>query len=204
MHTANQDVIGRRVFARPRSFASRFAMTPSLPALLPTLLPQLWRFALRLSRHTADAQDLVQRTCVRALERQHQWQPEGSPLSWLYAVMHSIWLNEMRSRRLHPVDSLTGSADGDVDAPVLQVVDTQATDPSERLHFSQVVHAVEALPDAQRVVMLLVAVEGLSYREAADVLGVPLGTVMSRLARARVVIGQHFADRPLQGRSHVA
>jgi RNA polymerase sigma-70 factor, ECF subfamily len=184
--------------------ASPSAPAPSVPALLPTLLPQLWRFALRLSRHTADAQDLVQRTCVRALERQHQWHPEGSPLSWLYAVMHSIWLNEMRSRRLHPVDSLAGAADGEGDAPELQVVDTQATDPSEQLHFSQVVRAVEALPDAQRVVMLLVAVEGLSYREAAEVLDVPLGTVMSRLARARVVIGQRFADRPLRGHIHVA
>ncbi len=183
-------------------------VAPSLPTLLPTLLPQLWRFALRLTRHTADAQDLVQRTCVRGLERQHQWQPQersdSSPLSWLYAVMHSIWLNEMRSRRLHPVDSLTADADNDNDAPDVQILDTHATDPSERLHFSQVVRAVEALPDAQRVVMLLVAVEGLSYREAAEVLGVPLGTVMSRLARARLVIGQRFASRPQQGRSHVA
>jgi RNA polymerase sigma-70 factor, ECF subfamily len=122
----------------------------------------------------------------------------------LYAVMHSIWLNEMRSRRLHPVDSLTADADGDSDAAEAQIVDTQARDPAERLHFTQVVQAVEALPDAQRVVMLLVAVEGLSYREAADVLGVPLGTVMSRLARARLVIGQRFAERPSQGRSHVA
>jgi RNA polymerase sigma-70 factor, ECF subfamily len=211
MRPAIHDVMGVGVFTGASTTA--FAMTPpsvtpALPAALPTLLPQLWRFALRLSRHTTDAQDLVQRTCVRALERQHQWQPQGdppgSPLSWLYAVMHSIWLNEMRSRRLHPVDSLAGGADGDDDAPEMPVVDTQATDPVERLHFHQVVRAVEALPDAQRVVMLLVAVEGFSYREAADVLGVPLGTVMSRLARARLVIGQRFASRPQQGRSHVA
>jgi RNA polymerase sigma-70 factor, ECF subfamily len=218
MGLAIHDVMGAGVFtgARTTAFASAKtiapSVTPALPALLPTLLPQLWRFALRLARHTADAQDLVQRTCVRALERQHQWQPqgqaEGSPLSWLYAVMHSIWLNEMRSRRLHPVDSLTVDADGDLDnhrdAAEAQIVDTQARDPSERLHFTQVVRAVESLPDAQRVVMLLVAVEGLSYREAADVLEVPLGTVMSRLARARLVIGQRFAEPGQRGQSHVA
>jgi RNA polymerase sigma-70 factor, ECF subfamily len=119
------------------------------------LLPKLWRFALRLTRHHDDAQDLVQRACVRALERQHQWNPAGSPLSWLYAILHSIWLNEMRSRRLHPVSSLSPESD---DAPEREIEDALATDPQARLFFRQVVGAVEALPEAQRVVVLLVAV----------------------------------------------
>jgi RNA polymerase sigma-70 factor, ECF subfamily len=174
----------------------------TLASHLPTLLPKLWRFALRLTRHHDDAQDLVQRTCVRGLERQHQWHPEGSPLSWLYAIMHSIWLNEMRSRRLHPVDSLSAGSDADEeDRPI---ADDRAADPQALLFFRQVVGAVEALPDAQRVVMLLVAVEGLSYREAADVIGVPVGTVMSRLSRARAVIGERFSDSPTVGKVHVA
>jgi RNA polymerase sigma-70 factor, ECF subfamily len=168
---------------------------------LTTLLPKLWRFALRLTRHHDDAQDLVQRTCLRALERQHQWHPQGSPLSWLYAILHSIWLNEMRSRRLHPVASLS---EDEGDALAAEPAASHGADPQALLFFRQVVQAVDALPEAQRVVMLLVAVEGLSYREAADVLGVPVGTVMSRLSRARVVIGERFSGAAGEGNVHVA
>ncbi len=173
----------------------------TLASHLSPLLPKLWRFGLRLTRHHDDAEDLVQRTCVRALERQHQWNAEGSPLSWLYSIEHSIWLNEMRSRRLRPVTSL--SADG-ADDEDRQLPDDRAADPEAQMFFRQVVAAVDELPEAQRVVMLLVAVEGLSYREAADVIGVPLGTVMSRLSRARVTIGQRFSDSPDLGTFHVA
>ena len=163
-------------------------MNALAPHLTP-LLPKLWRFALRLTRHDEDAQDLVQRTCVRALERQHQWRPETSPLSWLYTILHSIWLNELASRRLRRVDSLSGANDEED----IAVADEAAPDPETALLYRQVVRAVDALPEAQRVVMLLVAIEGLSYREASDVLGVPIGTVMSRLSRARLTIGERFA-----------
>jgi RNA polymerase sigma-70 factor (ECF subfamily) len=156
---------------------------------LTTLLPKLWRFAVRLTRHHEDAQDLVQRACVRALERQHQWRADSSPLSWLYAIVHSIWLNELDSRRLRRVTSLNHNDDEEID-----VVDDAAADPETALFYRQVVTAVNALPEAQRVVMLLVAIEGLSYREASDVLEVPIGTVMSRLSRARLTIGQRFAS----------
>jgi RNA polymerase sigma-70 factor (ECF subfamily) len=181
-----------------------------LATQLPALLPRLWRFALRLTRHHHDAQDLVQRTCLRALERQHQWQPQANAMPWLYTILHSIWLNEMRSRQLRAVDSLDGSGDSDDDGHrglgvrEHTLADERALDPAMRLHFSQVVAAVDALPQAQRVVMLLVAVEGLSYREAADVIGVPIGTVMSRLARARVTIGAQFAAPAAKGSSHAA
>ena len=73
---------------------------------------------------------------------------------------------------------------------------TATAGPETALLYRQVIVAVEALPPAQRVVMLLVGVEGFSYREAGDVLGVPIGTVMSRLSRARVAIGERFAGRP--------
>ena len=172
------------------------ALAPHLTALL----PKLWRFSLRLTRHDEDAEDLVQRTCVRALERQHQWRRDTSPLSWLYAILHSIWLNELKSRRLRQVDSLSrGDAEAEVD-----VVDNTATDPESSLLYRQVVAAVESLPDAQRVVMLLVAVEGLSYRETSDVLDVPIGTVMSRLSRARLTIGQRFGAGSSMEKKNVA
>ena len=156
-----------------------------------SLLPRLWRFALRLTRQREDAQDLVQRSCVRALERQHQWNLATPALPWLYAILHSIWLNEINARRLR----LVGRVDSE-DAPDVADTDTATAGPETALLYRQVIVAVEALPPAQRVVMLLVGVEGFSYREAGDVLGVPIGTVMSRLSRARVAIGERFADRP--------
>jgi RNA polymerase sigma-70 factor (ECF subfamily) len=162
---------------------------------LPALLPRLWRFALRLTRHGGDAEDLVQRTCVRALERRAQWQPGSNLLSWLFAIEHSIWMNELRSAQRRR----TASLDGDATAALLDEAPAPGGDPEQRLHYLQVVSAVELLPEAQRVVLVLVAVEGLSYREAADVLDIPIGTVMSRLARARCSIGEKFRrDAPHQ------
>jgi RNA polymerase sigma-70 factor, ECF subfamily len=144
---------------------------------LPGLLPRLWRFALRLAGDRHDAEDLVQRACVRALERRNQLQPGTSTLSWLFSIVHSVWLSE-------------DLAD--------TVADPAACDPEIYTLHQQIISAVEKLPDAQRAVMLLVAVEGLSYREAASVLDVPIGTVMSRLARARLTIGESFETRSAQ------
>jgi RNA polymerase sigma-70 factor (ECF subfamily) len=168
-------------------------MSDELQRELPHLLPRLWRFALRLAREPHDAQDLVQRTCLRALERRSQWQPGSALLSWLFAIEHSIWLNELRTPQRRRTASL------DAEDPWLetsQADGTYGSSPEVRVHYAQVVRAVEALPEAQRVVMLLVAVEGMSYREVADILAVPIGTVMSRLARARVAVGRQFLDRP--------
>ncbi len=169
----------------------------ALSSQLTSLLPKLWRFALRLTRQREDAQDLVQRTCVRALEREHQWNPQTNALPWLYTILHSIWLNEIDARRLRVVSSL----DAD-DAP--EPADPGGTDPETALFYRQVLLAVEALPAPQRVVMLLVAVEGLSYREASDVIGAPIGTVMSRLARTRLAIGARFANRAPKEEQRVA
>jgi RNA polymerase sigma-70 factor, ECF subfamily len=155
---------------------------------LPQLLPRLWRFALRLTRQHEDAEDLVQRCYLRALERRHQWQPGSSLLSWLFAITHSIWMNELRSaqRRREGSLALDEEAFGALADP------NPSNDPEYQLMYKQIIQSVHALPDAQRIIMVLIAVEGLSYREAADVLDVPIGTVMSRLARARVTIGQQF------------
>jgi RNA polymerase sigma-70 factor, ECF subfamily len=171
-------------------------MDDELHRELPHLLPRLWRFALRLTRSVQDAEDLVQRACLRALERRTQWQPGTALLSWLFAIEHSIWLNELRSAQRRR----TGSLDGEQALAAMAEPESNTGNPELGLHYRQVVAAVEALPEAQRVVMLLVAVEGLSYREAAEVLDIPIGTVMSRLARARAVVGQRFVapSRPAQ------
>ena len=154
---------------------------------LPQLLPRLWRFALRLTRERSDAEDLVQRCCLRALERRLQWRPGSALLSWLFSIMHTLWLNELRARQRRRESSLDWEDEwADV------IADVGAEDPSLRVLYRQVVAAVEMLPEAQRLVIVLVDVEGLSYKEAAEVLAVPIGTVMSRLARARGTVGQRF------------
>ena len=164
--------------------------TEDLSTALPALLPRLWRFALRLAVNRHDAEDLVQRACVRALERPHQLQPGTSVLSWLFSIAHTVWLNELRARQIRSRASMQWS-----DELSDTLADAAALTPEMDAMHRQVVAAVEQLPDAQRAVMLLVAVEGLSYREAAEALDVPIGTVMSRLARARLTIGRQFNDQ---------
>src|SRR5471032_1666497 len=80
-----------------------------LPGMLPEMLPRLWTFALRISGDRHDAEDLVQRACVRALERAHQLQPDTSPLSWMFSIVHSTWINELRARSVRKRSSMNGT-----------------------------------------------------------------------------------------------
>jgi len=149
------------------------------------LLPRLWRFALRLAGDRRDAEDLVQRACGRALERQHPLQPGTSTLSWMFSIVHSVWLNELRARQIRSHGNMQWSEE-----LVEPVADSRARNPETHTLHQQIISSVERLPDAQRSVMLLVAVEGLSYHEAATVLDMPVGTVMSRVVGARLTIGE--------------
>jgi RNA polymerase sigma-70 factor (ECF subfamily) len=141
-------------------------------------LKRLWRFGLVLSGSRDVAEDLVQSTCVRALERSHQFMPGTRLDRWLFSILHSIWINEIRARRVR----LGG---GLVDAESALVFDGAAA-VETNIVAGQVLRSVQALPDAQRETVFLVYVEGLTYREAAELLGIPIGTVMSRLAAARM------------------
>jgi RNA polymerase sigma-70 factor, ECF subfamily len=140
-------------------------------------LARLWRYALTLSRSRVAAEDLVQATCVRALERAEQFEPGTRLDRWLFAILRSIWLNDLRSRRVQ-------LGQGQVDADEALVVDG-AHEIETNISAAQVLRAVGRLPQAQREAVLLVYVEGYSYREAAELFGVPIGTIMSRLAAAR-------------------
>ncbi|MFK0311074.1 RNA polymerase sigma factor [Pseudomonas sp. NPDC090233] len=166
-----------------------------LPTLLPTLLPQLWAFALRLSGDHHDAEDLVQFACLRALERAHQLKPGSSPLSWAFAIVHSSWINEVRSRRIRSRSRTEWD-----DTAIESVSDPSAPTPETELMHQQILAALSNLPDGQRDVMLLVAVERFSYREAAQILGIPIGTVMSRISRARQAIGTQLEEHRQQPR----
>jgi RNA polymerase sigma-70 factor (ECF subfamily) len=145
-------------------------------------LPRLWRYGLVLSGNRDVAEDLVQATCLRALERSHQFAPGTRLDRWLFSILRSIWLNEIRSRRIR-------QGHGFVDAETALTVDLR-DEVETNILAAQVLKEVEALPEAQREAVFVVYVEGLKYREAAELLDVPIGTIMSRLAAARATLGR--------------
>jgi RNA polymerase sigma-70 factor, ECF subfamily len=140
-------------------------------------LQRLWRYGMVLSSSSDTAEDLVQATCLRALERARQFEPGTRLDRWLFSILHSIWLNDVRSRRIR-------MGQGFVDAETALVTDGLAV-AENQVMANEVLRRVEALPEAQRATVFLAYVEGMSYREVAEILEIPIGTVMSRLAAAR-------------------
>lgn len=156
-------------------------MTADFSDELVALLPRLRRFALTLTGDLDRADDLVQQGCEKALLKQDQWQ-EGTRLdSWMYRILQNQHIDNLRgqgrrSAHLHE-DSVGELADNE-----------SAALPERENMLGVVSNLIHELPEEQRTVMLLVAVEEHSYREAAEILEIPVGTVMSRLARARTRI----------------
>jgi RNA polymerase sigma-70 factor, ECF subfamily len=142
---------------------------------LVTLLPRLRRFARALSRNADDADDLVQVAVERALQRLDQWRPGTRLDSWMFGIIRNAWIDETRSRRRRDR----------VFAP--EALGETVADAASEAHIQRLslAAAMERLPDEQRLAVALVLVEGLAYKEAAEVLDVPIGTVTSRLARGR-------------------
>lgn len=151
------------------------------------MLPRLRRFARGLTGTAAEADDLVQAACERALTRRHQFEAGTRFDSWLFRIVQTIWIDQLRARQVRKEDGEVGDEQLGSDAPVRRI--------EARLALSEVRRAIERLPPDQRTVLMLVTVEGLSYREAAAVVGVSVGTVMSRLARARIALHQALARR---------
>ena len=149
-----------------------------------TALPRLRRFARGLTGSASEADDLVQAACERALTREHQFQ-EGTRFdSWMFRIVQTIWIDQLRAKEVRKEDG--ESAEDWLGS------DAAARGIEARLPLTEVRQAVEQLPSDQRVTLLLVTVEGLTYKEAAEVTGVPIGTVMSRLARARIALQQQL------------
>jgi RNA polymerase sigma-70 factor (ECF subfamily) len=145
------------------------------------LLPRLRRMARVLAHNPADADDLVQVAVERALERRSQWAPGTRLNSWVFRIMKNAWIDETRSRtRKRRV--FASEAEGD------HIADDRVASMETRLEASAVERALAALPDEQRLPIALVLIEGLSYREAAEVLELPMGTVTSRLVRGRMAL----------------
>jgi RNA polymerase sigma-70 factor, ECF subfamily len=148
------------------------------------VLPRLRRFARGLTGSTVEADDVVQAACERALARQHQFQ-EGTRFdSWMFRIVQTIWIDQIRAREVRREEGEIVEGRLGTDEPVRRV--------EARLSLGEIRRAVDRLPADQRAALLLVTVEGLSYKEAAAVAAVPIGTIMSRLARARVALLQQL------------
>jgi RNA polymerase sigma-70 factor, ECF subfamily len=169
---------------RPAPGATSEGSSPPFAQEAIGYLDTLYRAALRLTRDPAQAEDLVQDTYVRALRYQHSYQAGTNMKAWLFAIMRNLFWDRFKGGRPDDV-----SLDGDGEVSLYDTLrDPTAVPEADVLNdiaAGEVVEAVETLPELHREVVLLVDVEGFSYKDAADVLGVPIGTVMSRLHRAR-------------------
>jgi RNA polymerase sigma-70 factor, ECF subfamily len=144
--------------------------------LLEAEIPKLRRYARALTRDAVRADDLVQNALVRAIAKQHLWQPGTDLRAWLFTILHHQNVNDVR-RSLREGDRV----------PVEHVAPTLATvsDPTAALQIRDLERAIAVLPEEQRQVLLLVGLEGMRYEDVATILDIPIGTVRSRLSRGR-------------------
>lgn len=149
-------------------------------------IPRLRRYARALTGERFTADDLVQDTLERAWTKAALWRPGSDLRAWLFTVMHNVYVNQVRSRAAQPPPGFEDEAVNLPDRPRQ----------SDFLEVRDLDVALARLPDEQREVLLLVALEQLSYEEAARALGIPIGTVMSRLSRARERLRRVMAGMP--------
>jgi len=154
------------------------------------LLPRLRRFALSLTGRVADADDLVQDTVERALRNLDRFVPDTRMDSWLFRIAQNLWIDVVRARKVRSAD--------DLDEAETIPFDGARSAESYTL-LMQTLRVLGELPEEQRSVVALVLIDGLSYREAASILDVPVGTVTSRLARARDALAARLTQRQPEG-----
>ena len=135
-------------------------------------IPRLRRYARALAGDSHRADDLVQDTLERALTKFHLWRHGSDLRAWMFAIMHNVFINQLKARRELALDEAAEAA-------------LESAPQSDPLELRDLDTALRRLPVEQREVLLLVGLEQLSYAEASQALGVPVGTVMSRLSRGR-------------------
>jgi RNA polymerase sigma-70 factor (ECF subfamily) len=150
---------------------------------LVALLPRLRRFARALSRNQHDADDLVQAVVERALRNLAQFREDANLASWLFGIMKNAWIDDRRARGRRGEVALPEDSG---EHPAVSPGDTDAS-------LWSVSEAMSKLPEDQRLAVALVLVEGMSYKEAAQVLEIPIGTLTSRLARGRAALAETLA-----------
>jgi RNA polymerase sigma-70 factor (ECF subfamily) len=164
-------------------------LADDLRSALVALLPRLRRFGLALTGSAVEADELVQGTCERVLSRIGQLRDHSRLDAWVYGIMRNMWIDEVRSRRVRRHDELTAASD-------VVGADGEAI-AEDRITLERVRRTLTQLSEEQRSVLMLVCVDGLTYKEAAARLDIPLGTVMSRLSRARQELqARLFRDQP--------
>lgn len=153
---------------------------------LPEVYPRLWRYCVSLSGNRDTAGDLAQAAMVKAIEKADQFQAGTHLDRWVFRIAQRTWLNELRANAVRRGGGLVPVEDFDL-------VDEKPSTETNIL-AAEVLRFVMALPEAQRVTVVLVYVEGYSYKEAAEMLDIPIGTIMSRLAAARKTIAARTSD----------
>ena len=145
-------------------------------ALIGTDIPHLRRYARALTGDAARADDLVQDTLERAWIKFHLWKPTLELRPWLFTIMHNIYVNQIRAAARHDLSAISTGED---------IAQSVRANQSDMLEVGDIAACLSRLPLDQREVLLLVSLEDMNYAQVARILSIPLGTVTSRLARAR-------------------
>lgn len=164
-------------------------MSQQVKADMVSLLPRLRRFAYGLTGSLDEGDDLTQAACEKALRSLEQFTAGTRLDSWMYRIAQNLWIDRRRSQQTQREQSVEPA-----DLEGLAIVDA-VREMDRRLDLADVRREVALLPEDQRAVLLLVSVEGCGYRQAAEILEIPIGTVMSRLARARLALGRALTER---------
>lgn len=166
-------------------------------------LRRLYPAALRMTRNAYDAEDLVQETSAKAYAAFHQFKPDTNLRAWLNRILANTFINGYRKRRREPVQELGADLErdwqGDAGTSPLQARSAEA-EAMDRLTDNDIMQALMDLPETFRTTVYLADVEGYPYKEIAEMMGTPVGTVMSRLHRARARLREQLAERAPQPR----
>lgn len=154
------------------------------------LFPRLWRYCLVLTSNHDRANDLAQAACLRAIEKAHQFEKDTNLDRWLFRIAQRLWFNELRAAAVRRGGGLATLDE-------IEIPDPRPNSETE-LYAREVLLSVMRLPEAQRMTVLLVYLEGYSYREAAAELDIPVGTVMSRLSAARAKLKSETSLKKLK------